>query len=160
MFTIRRAKLNDLPTLTTLRGEFYSESGYPFDAATARAAAEELMRSPRFGAIWVIRLRDEPVGYAVVCVGYSLEYGGRDAFLDEIYVRDECRHHGAASQALDVALDWCRKSGVRAVHLEVEDWNEDAIRLYEDWEFEDNDRVLMTRQLTGKRAGRIHARKS
>jgi GNAT superfamily N-acetyltransferase len=56
----------------------------------------------------------EPVGYLVVTLGYSLEYGGRDAFVDEVYIRSTHREKGIGTAALTFAEEQCRVLGVRA----------------------------------------------
>ena len=40
------------------------------------------------------------VGYLVLTLGYSLEYGGRDAFIDEVYIRSSYRGRGIGTAAL------------------------------------------------------------
>ena len=70
-------------------------------------------------------------GYIVLTIGYSLERGGRDAFIDELFVRAERRGCGLGAQAVAIAEAGARRRGVRAVHLEVDHTNERARRLYE-----------------------------
>ena len=60
------------------------------------------------------------IGYLVLTIGYSLERGGRDAFIDELYVRAERRGRGLGALAVATAEAAARRLGVRAVHLEVD----------------------------------------
>ena len=65
--------------------------------------------------------RPEPVGYAVLTWSYSLESGGRDCILDEIYLRE--RGSGYGSRLLTSVLDAARAAGARALFLETEAHN-------------------------------------
>jgi ribosomal protein S18 acetylase RimI-like enzyme len=64
-------------------------------------------------------------------VRFSVEFGERDAFVDELYVADAARGHGLGSAALQVAEEACREAGIHALHLEVEHANPRARALYE-----------------------------
>ena len=78
-------------------------------------------------------------------LGYSLEFHGRDAFIDELYVVPEYRGRGIGSNVMRIVEDACRELGVRAVHLEVERDNPAARALYLRFGFKEHDRLLMTR---------------
>ena len=70
------------------------------------------------------------MGYLVVAFGYSLEFRGRDAFVDELYVAPTHRGRGLGREALRVAEPCCLEAGVRALHLEVRPGNARARGLY------------------------------
>ncbi len=89
-----------------------------------------------------------PIGYLVLTIGYSLERGGRDAFIDELYVRPQWRGLGLGTLAVATAEVAARRLGVRAVHLEVDTTNERARRLYERIGFAVRQRYhLMTKKI-------------
>jgi ribosomal protein S18 acetylase RimI-like enzyme len=69
-------------------------------------------------------------GYAVVTWGYDLEFGGRDAFLTELYVRSEARRAGLGRALLDAVFAAGREAGAGFVHLGVYPDNEPALALY------------------------------
>jgi GNAT superfamily N-acetyltransferase len=81
----------------------------------------------------------------VLTFGYSLEFHGRDAFVDELYLQEGARGRGTGRQALEFLAGVCSDLGVRALHLEVVRGNEAAQRLYRGFGFEDHDRYLMTK---------------
>ncbi len=99
--------------------------------------------------IWLIEDGGEPVGYLAVTLGFSIEAGGRDAFIDELYLDEASRGRGLGARALEFAEAECRKLGVRRLCLEVERHNPGARRLYERAGFRDHDRFLMSRWLSG-----------
>ena len=86
---------------------------------------------PNFGRSWLILDGCSPVGYVVLCFGYSLEWLGRDAFVDEFYLREEYRGGGWGKKTMAFLEDAARELGVRTLHLEVVDGNKTALRLYE-----------------------------
>ncbi len=71
--------------------EFYAESGYDLDQDGAAIAFGDLLSDPSLGRIWIL---GESVGYVVLSLGYSMEYGGRDAFVDDLFVREAHRRAG------------------------------------------------------------------
>jgi len=81
----------------------------------------------------------------VLAFGYSLEYRGRDAFVDEIYIRESHRRHGIGTQTFAFLEQECQALSVRALHLEVEHRNASAQQFYSTVGFHDQERHLMTR---------------
>ena len=107
-----------------------------------------LLEDARLGRTWFIEAAGGSCGYLTLCYGYSLELGGRDACVDELYVRDPCRGRGLGTRALEAACDAARLDGVVALYLEVRQDNVDAQRYYERLGFERRDRYfLLARRL-------------
>jgi ribosomal protein S18 acetylase RimI-like enzyme len=133
--------------LVEMMAEFYAESGYAFEGSRAHAAFAHLLSDESLGRVWLLRAASEAAGYIVLTLGYSMEYGGRDAFVDDLYVRPAYRGRGLGSLALNTLRDACMEAGVRAIHLEVSHGNEPALVLYHRAGFESNDRRLLTLRL-------------
>jgi ribosomal protein S18 acetylase RimI-like enzyme len=144
---VRPACAADLEVLLGLHEEFSREDGVAFEPVAARAALTGLLREPSLGGAWIIEHEGRPAGYLVLCFGYSIEFRGRDAFLDEVYVRPAARGRGLARQALEVAQAACLEAGVRALHLEVRRDNQAARDLYRRSGFVERESYLMTRKL-------------
>ena len=144
---MREATPRDVDLLVDLIVEFYAESAYPLDRARAARSFRALVGDDRLGRVWVLESGGEPVGYLVVTLGYSMEYGGVDAFVDDLFVREGHRGKGLGTEALAVARAFCEARGVRALHLEVERSNAAAKHLYRRAGFEDNERQLLTLRL-------------
>jgi ribosomal protein S18 acetylase RimI-like enzyme len=140
-----RATRGDAEELLPMMRGLYEHDRLPFDEAAARDAPERLLADERLGGVWLVRSGAETLGYLVLTLGYSLEFRGRDAFLDELYLRPEARGRGAGRKALEFAEGVCRALGVRALHLEVERANTGAQALYRKYGFVDHDRYLMTK---------------
>lgn len=143
---IDRARPEDAEVILKRMEEFYAEEGYPFDPTRALEALLPLLEDPAKGRAFLLRENGSVVGYAVLTFGWSLEYLGRDAFVDELFVAASHRGRGLGSGALDAMERACRELGVRALHLEVERKNPGARSLYEKRGFQDNDRRLLTKR--------------
>jgi ribosomal protein S18 acetylase RimI-like enzyme len=144
---LRPATLDDVATLVGLMRAFYAEDGHAFREDAARRALVGLLEGTAHGRVLVIETDGETAGYAAVTFGYSLEFHGRDAFLDELYVRPERRGAGLGRAAIERAVEICRAEGIGAIHLEVGAGNDPARRLYEGAGFVDRAHHLMTRRL-------------
>ncbi|HVG11171.1 MAG TPA: GNAT family N-acetyltransferase [Thermoanaerobaculia bacterium] len=145
MFQIATTKHID--GILGLMREFYLAEGYPFDETVARSALEELIGNPELGEIWVATEGDEVVAYIAVTFGFSFEYGGRDAFIDELVVAPAHQGQGLGTKGLAVAEAICRTAGVRALLLEVERGKDNARRLYEKSGFVEHSRYLLMKPL-------------
>ena len=106
-----------------------------------------MIRDNRLGRLWVADADSGVVGYLAVTLGFSLEYRGRDAFVDELYIAEGYRGQGLGQAAMQVAETYCHEHGVKALHLEVERHREPALNLYRRVGFEEHDRYLMTKIL-------------
>lgn len=116
---------------------------HEFDPATPEAGLVPLLGDDTHGVIWVNEALD---AYAVVTWGWSLESGGLEAILDEIYVRHP--GHGTGSLLIEHLLDDCDTRGVRRVFLETEADNHAARRLYARFGFVAEDSIWMARMNT------------
>ncbi|MFL6234280.1 MAG: GNAT family N-acetyltransferase [Thermoanaerobaculia bacterium] len=137
----------DTGELIAMMRDFYAELGEPFDKNRAERALRALLEDPSHGAVWVFREDGRASGYLVVTHGYSLEFAGRIAVVDEVYAVPETRGQGIGAQALALAEEHCRRNGIEALRLEVHHENHRALALYERNGFEAHDRYLMTKWL-------------
>jgi GNAT superfamily N-acetyltransferase len=127
--------------------EFYAGERLPYDEGALRRALDALWNEPLHGGAWLALAGGEPAGYGVLCCGFSLEYGGRDAFVDELFVLPAWRDQGIGGLILDAMESACREQGIAALHLEIDHDNPDGMRLYQRRGFVDHHRHLMTKWL-------------
>lgn len=117
---------------------FHLHEGVNVAAQARRTSIDSLLAMPAQGRIFLVQCRDgEIAGYAVIAFGFSLEFGGRDAFLDELFIHKAYRGQGIGSAALSAVCAWGRHEGLCALHLEVERDNTAAKALYTRTGFED-----------------------
>jgi GNAT superfamily N-acetyltransferase len=136
----------DLPLLERLVRAYYVEDGHRFHDDRQPAALAALAAGEPFGRAWLIVLDRRPVGYVVLSWGFSVEAGGREACLDEIYLVPEVRNRGLGGRVLGLIEAEARAIGVRRIFLEVERRNR-AIGLYRRAGYVDHDRFLMSKFL-------------
>lgn len=141
---IRQAGASDLPDLLDLMREFYVESGYLLDAERGRAAFRPLLSPGGLGQVWLADADGIVAGHLVLTFGYSMEYGGRNAIVDDLYVRPALRNRGVGKALLRRARAACLTLGVRAMHVEVGRTNEAAQAVYRGEGFQSTGRELLT----------------
>jgi GNAT superfamily N-acetyltransferase len=146
---LRLAGKDDLDRITAMLADFYAEEGYPIDHAEIGTVIGRLIDDPQLGRLWLISDGGRVVGYIAVCFGYSLEYHGRDAFVDDFYLVPEARGKGLGNRVLELVEPACRDLGVRMLHLEVERDNPAAQALYRKRGFQDHDRFMLSKRLIG-----------
>jgi ribosomal protein S18 acetylase RimI-like enzyme len=137
----------DCDALLPMLARFNASQGYAFDDAVARAALAALLARAELGRVYRIERGGETAGYVALTFGWSLEWGGRDAFVDEIWVEPAHRQRGLGRAALRALMDEARGLGVRALHLEVEAENEAGQALYRSEGFSGSERRLLSRRL-------------
>jgi ribosomal protein S18 acetylase RimI-like enzyme len=121
--------------------------GIKFDESAARAAFRQFLSLPAFGRVWLLFDGTALVGYIILTLGFSFEFHGHDAFIDELYIDPAHRRRGFGRQAVAFVEQKAREMGVRAVHLEVDRGNDPALELYRRTGYVDHARFLMTKWL-------------
>jgi ribosomal protein S18 acetylase RimI-like enzyme len=125
---------------------FHAEQDIAVPEQARHAGLEPLLAGSPHGAIYLIGPARAPIGYVVVSFGWSIEFGGLDGFVDEVYVRPKVRGRGIASEVLQTLPKALAGAGLKALHLEVDRTNEPAQRLYKRAGFELRPRyALMSR---------------
>jgi GNAT superfamily N-acetyltransferase len=106
-----------------------------------------------YGLVYLAYTEQALLGYLVICFDFSLEYRGKGAWIDELFVRSSYRGQGIGTQFLDLAENASREHEAQFLHLEVNHGNK-ALELYRRRGFVDHQRYLMTKALTvvGKKA--------
>jgi GNAT superfamily N-acetyltransferase len=143
--SFRLAAENDVGVLLEMMRKYYAFDGHAFDPDRARIALLTFLREPSFGRAWLICDDSIPVGYIVLTLGYSLEYLGRDAFIDEFYLTESHRGKGWGKRALKFVEDQARTLEVRSIHLEVVRQNAGAKEVYRKSGYADHDHYLMSK---------------
>ncbi|MBZ5619141.1 MAG: GNAT family N-acetyltransferase [Acidobacteriia bacterium] len=128
-----------------LMAQLYQHDPIAWDEDRARKATHGLLAASDSGGVWLIQVDGTTVGYLVLTIGYSLEFHGRYALLDELFVEEQWRSQGIGAQALGFAEEQCRSRGLKALRLEVGRENLRALELYRRSGFELPDRYLMTK---------------
>ena len=147
MTALHLAKPDDLARLDALVAAFHDEAGLPTSDDARRAGLLPLLEGIPHGAAYLIGPARSPIGYIIVCFGWSVEFGGMDGFVDELYLRRAVRGRGIAAEVLTTLPGVLAQAGLKALHLEVDRGDERLRKLYGRAGFRERERyMLMTRR--------------
>jgi GNAT superfamily N-acetyltransferase len=146
--SIQRATSADLDSLLLLMGYMQIDDPWSvsFNEPIVRNNVLKLLQNPHYGVIYLARDQKAPVGYVVICFDFSLEYRGKGAWIDELFVEPTHRGQGIGTQLLDCAESASLEHSAHTLHLEVTHGNP-AVELYRRRGFLDHHRYLMTKWL-------------
>lgn len=130
-----------------LVARFYEIDRHPYDPGVVSRALEPLLCDDTHGQLWLVCTGPSaaPLGYAVITWGWSLESGGREALLDEIYV--DQRGDGAGRVLLAHAMAAASGAGATRMFLETEAHNSRVRGFYSLMGFTTEDSVWMCADL-------------
>ncbi|MEL7165437.1 MAG: GNAT family N-acetyltransferase [Pseudomonadota bacterium] len=152
--TLTLATLEHSEKVLPLVAAFHAEEGLSKSDEAREAAVLPLLEGTPHGALYLIGPLRAPVGYVALGFGWSIEFGGIDGFLDELYIRPPVRGRGLASEVLQALPAALASAGVTALHLEVGHDNSTAKSLYERAGFVSRAPYqLMTRRLSAPMSG-------
>lgn len=120
----------DLVRVLDLVKQFHEAESIAFSEPQTRACVAALLGQSSFGRLWLITLNAQVIGYIAVCFGYSIEFGGRDAMIDEFFILPEFRHRGYGRLVLGLVTGELEQLGIRALHAEVESNNKRLTEFY------------------------------
>jgi ribosomal protein S18 acetylase RimI-like enzyme len=132
--------------LLKLARAFHAEDGHPLGERGA-AAIGMIARGHPLGRAWLIQEASATVGYAVLGLGFGIEYGGADAFVDDLYLVPEARGRGLGRAALARLEIEAQALRLAALFLVVDPENRPARRLYDRAGFAGTHWLLMAKRL-------------
>ena len=145
---IKIASIEDLEILVPLVQAFHEFEELRISDEQRENSLITLLENIELGGIWLIYRDCQAVGYIALCTGYSIEFFGKDAFIDEFYIKPEFQGKGLGKQTLEFIKIAAKVLDVRAIHLEVARTNTNARRLYSQFNFEVREKyVLMSVKL-------------
>ena len=125
------ATLEDIPVLVSMMPGVYGYEGEIPVVAGWTTAVAELIRTSSLGKLWMIHWQSQPIGYVAITFGFTLEFYGRTATIDELFVASQYRSHGIGGQAIEFVEAYVRSIGTRSLMLEVDIANTRGQRFYE-----------------------------
>jgi len=145
------ATTDDLPRLLewmrSLRIDDPMETTAVVPIEKSEAAMRDLVADESHGRVWIIQRAPDAVGYVALTFCMSIEFGGRVAFIDELFIDRNFRRQGIGRRVIELVTAQARQLNVRALLLEVSDENVAAVRLYESAGFGRRQYRTMTRIL-------------
>ena len=140
---LRIAGIEDLDTLMTLVRAYHQFEQVDMTETQRAETLRVLLRDPSLGLVWLIHAQAKVVGYIAICFGYSIEFMGKDAFVDEFFIAESWRHQGIGQATLNAVNAQVAAMGVKALHLEVARDNPRAKAVYRALGFEDREQFQM-----------------
>lgn len=126
---------------------FNAIDGYSFDPEIGKRNLNEFTSREELGRLYLIKNNELTIGYLVLAFGFSFEYQGRDAFIDEFYIKKDFRNKGAGKLVMDFIASEAERLKIKAIHLEVESHNLSATKLYEGKGYKSSNRRLLTKRI-------------
>jgi ribosomal protein S18 acetylase RimI-like enzyme len=129
-----------------LARSFHAEDGHPL-TERGEAAIGMIAKGHPLGRAWLVHEAGRLIGYAVLGLGFGIEYGGPDAFVDDLYLVPEARGRGLGGLVLAQLEDEAQALGLAALFLVVDPENLPARRLYDRVGFGSTHWLLMAKRL-------------
>ena len=149
---VRLAKNSDLPELLDMMADFNALELIPWNLLRTDAALRSLMADSSLGCALIAESHRGICGYAVLAYGYDMEFGGRDAFVNELYLRESMRARGFGAKLMGAVEKIAQKNGVHALHLMVHPENKPTLNLYQRLGFVQMPRIGLTKIIKELRA--------
>lgn len=127
---IRPVTASDRETYLTLCREFYHSPAvlHPVAEQNFETTFDALMSGTPYAACYLLEVKGQAAGYALLAKTFSQEAGGETWWIEELYLRPEYRGHGLGTEF----FAWLMKQeGVKRFRLEIEPDNTLAKKLYE-----------------------------
>ena len=148
MTTFKPLEISDISIITQMMQDFYAIDNYPMDIEVAKTLFQEFISNENLGKSWLIYSENEIVGYIILTFIFSFEYGGKIAFVDELFIKETARGKGIGKEAIQFIQREVPKLSLKLLYLEVEPHNENAQKLYLAHDFELHNRKLMKYKVT------------
>jgi len=140
---ILKANISDIPELCEMMKDFYAIDLYPFDEKVATANFVKFLDNDSYGNCFKVVFEGRIAGYIILVKYFSFEFGGEILFLDELFIKPEFQGKSLGKKALEFVKDYSVENNFKIVLLEIENHNEKAKKLYENYGFQNHKRSLM-----------------
>jgi len=155
--SLRRANKQDRPLLLTLIEEFCRVDQHVFEARRVSIALGPLLENDNLGIVYLVEtertgasgstgVQETVCGYVIITWGYSIESGGREGLIDEIYLRRPGQ--GLGSALFPLLLEALAPFELKVMFLETERRNDRARRFYQRHGFVEDDSIWMSRGIS------------
>lgn len=145
---IRPVLASEADALLVLLRAYWQYDGIAYDDARVRRGLSTLLADASLGRAYFVE--DDAlgaVGYCIVTYGFDLEFGGRHAWITDLYVRESHRGRGIGKQIFAFVDDVLRREHIDRIELVVEHDNTEARAFYEKLGFTAFERVPMVRRV-------------
>lgn len=142
---IRPAGKTDIEIILDFMADYYRIEEVNYEPDNSRITLEDFINNSQSGSLFIIQSSNDVIGYFCIAFSYTLQYYGKDCFLDEIYIKPEFRHKGIGSHVMNFIEDYLKQNNFKAMHLIVYDHNKPAFEYYIKNGFKAHDAKFMTK---------------
>jgi ribosomal protein S18 acetylase RimI-like enzyme len=140
-------KSNSINVLLEMMQSFYQIDNYSFDYQLQKNNINYIQQNEDQGEIWLFQYDNIIIGYTFISFGFSFEYGGKTALIDELFIKESYRGKGLGKICLNFISKRCASKDVKSLQMEVENHNDGALKLYTDCGFKNKGRFYLTKPM-------------
>ncbi len=145
-FTFRPIAPSDRDLIEELVRAYYAFDGLTYDPTLHGPALDQLVEGDPAVKVWIVEADGEAAGYLILTIGFSMYYGGKDGFIDELFLKEEYRGQGGGAEIMRFADAHAKELGLAYLHLEVTETNTRARQIYERRGFAPTGHMLMSKR--------------
>lgn len=147
MLTLRDYTGSEEEVLLAMMERFCREGDFDFHFPTRLENLRYFTAHAASGQTWLIEVDGRPAGYVIVTFGFSFEFGGRDSFIDEIYLEPQVRRRGLGRATIEKVQEELQKMEIKQLHLEADLDNHTLKPFYESCGFVERGYRLFSKKL-------------
>uniref|UniRef100_UPI004048E462 GNAT family N-acetyltransferase n=1 Tax=Flavobacterium sp. TaxID=239 RepID=UPI004048E462 len=117
MTTFKPLEIANIEIITQMMQDFYAIDNYPINVEKSKKLFQEFITNENLGKSWLIFSENEIVGYIILTFIFSFEYGGKIAFIDELFIKENARGKGIGKEAIQL----CKEVIALPMHTELDD---------------------------------------
>lgn len=129
-FKIIKANIEDKEAIVALLLRQFEEHVIETSLEQLKRVVDEVLHNESYGLFLLAREDGRAIGVSNLAFTWTLEHGGKSAWLDELYVQPKSRGNGIGTALLRAALETAQEYGCAAVDLEVDEAHARAESLY------------------------------
>lgn len=117
--SFRPVGASDRALLEELVRAYYAFDDHDYEPGLHGRALDAICSGDPNVRAWIVQDGETVAGYLILTIGFSMQYGGRDGFLDELFLKDAWRGKGLGRQVMGFLEAEVRRLGFHYLHLEV-----------------------------------------
>jgi GNAT superfamily N-acetyltransferase len=145
-FSFRPLAPTDRALIEELVRAYYEFDGLQYKSSLHGPALDQLAAGDPAVKVWIVEADGTAAGYLILTIGFSMYYGGKDGFIDELFLKEEFRGSGGGAAIMSFADAQAKQLGLAYLHLEVTDSNTHARQIYERRGFSPTGHMLMSKR--------------
>lgn len=127
------AKKNDLDTVLKLVREYHELEGIELSNSKLMNAVYPLLKKQNeHGCILFIQSESKVVGYLVLCFSYSIELGGKNASIDQFFLKREYQGKKLGKAALNACKVTAKELGLNSLTIKLHSEADRLMKIFED----------------------------